>query len=290
MRVLKLMLKGVSILLISFGCFISFAANGMNVTSLVAAGIFLLLISSLSLYKLNHNRKRVPSNEQTDKENKIPLQRRILLLSFTFGVTLCLGGILILPGMGFGDFPCFFSVEDDTLFYYGPPYRVKAYTFEKDAILLVTDDLAGMTGSGCQISELDEGESYQLDEYQVTVEEGYFVIDGEIELNVGERFRDENKGSGLNPWWRYEDHIELTNQGFVKTVVLDTEEPIELSDELLVLIGGTGTKLSFNPVTVTIFCSSLAITLVLGGSLSVQFIQFVIKKIKTYFASKSSLD
>jgi hypothetical protein len=197
-------------------------------------------------------------------------KRLVIFFLISLVLTICLGGIFLITSFqGFIDFPCFVEVVDGEL-------RLNSYEQidqTNHAMLFITTYYAHMSGGGCIIEELEDGESITVGDYQVQVNGDTFIIDEESIIQIGERFEDIKKRFGLNPWWWYEDSLNLTNQGFVHGVLTHDEEFQELDQEILVVTGNKGSREKLNPITAALFCLTLNGTIILGPYLLIRWIR-----------------
>jgi len=212
--------------------------------------------------------------------NKLPTQfqskrkRLIVIFIVSLITTICLGGIFVFSFFrGFVDFPCFASVENGILDVGG----YKDYEESSHAILFITTYFAHMSGGGCKIVELDNRGSEDLGDYHIQVNDDVLTINGNRQLNVGEKFEKIEKRISLNPWFWYEDSFKITNYGYLIGIEALDGDVQELKRELLVATGNMGSREHLNLVTVVIFSLALFGTAILGPLLIIQWIKSKIK-------------
>jgi hypothetical protein len=204
--------------------------------------------------------------------NTFHIRRKKLTIIFVVSLilTIVLGGIFIFSSFrGFIDFPCFVEVEDGIL----KPGGYEEYTETSHAMLFITTYYAHMSGGGCLIFDLEDGESTNIGSYQVQANNDALTINGENQIIGGESFEDINKRLSINPWFWYEDSFKLTNHGYINGIQSSNENIQELEHKILIAIGIKGSREHVNPITLILFFLTLIGTVILGPFLIIQRIR-----------------
>jgi hypothetical protein len=204
--------------------------------------------------------------------NDFQAKRKRLKIVFIISLflTFVLGIIFIFSAFrGFIDFPCFVEVEDGILKSGG----YEEYTETSHAVLFITTYYAHMSGGGCLIVDLADGESKNIGNYQVQVNDDILTMSGENQISAGDRFEDGMKRLSINPWFWYEDSFKLTNHGYIHGTQSRDDEIQELEHKLLIATGSKGSREHLNPVTPILFFLTLIGTVILGPFLIIQRIR-----------------
>jgi hypothetical protein len=210
------------------------------------------------------------SADRQDKDINRTRKRVRIIFVVSLILTIVLGCILIFFSFrGFIDFPCFVEVENRELNSHG----YEEIIISNHAVLFITTYYAHMSGGGCLIEELADGESTTIGEYQIKVNGDRLTINEENQILSGEHFVDTKKYLDFNPWFWYEKELNLTNHGLVYSMLTSDGEHQTLDQGVVIAIGSSGSREHFNPITAGIFFLSLIGTFILGPYLLIQWIR-----------------
>lgn len=210
------------------------------------------------------------SEDRQENGTKKRQKRLTIILIVSIILTIILGCFLIFGFFrGFIDFPCFIEVDDGELISHGYDEIITS----NHAILFITTHQAHWSGGGCLIKELEDGGNTTIGDYEITVDGDVLIINEDSQLRPGETFEDTKKYLDFNPWFWYERKINLTNHGFVFSMLTSENEHQTLDQGVVIAIGSSGSHEHLNLITVAIFCLALIGTFILGPYLLIQRIR-----------------
>jgi len=210
------------------------------------------------------------SADRPERATKKRQKRLTIIFIVSLILTVVLGCFFVFFSFqGFVDFPCFVEVDNGEVISHGYEEIITS----NHAVLFITTYQAHWSGGGCLMKELKDGESTTVGDYQIKVDGEILILNEESQILPGESFEDTKKYLDLNPWYWYEKKLNLTNHGFVYSMLTSENEHQTLDQGVVIAIGSSGSRENLNLITVAIFFLSLIGTLILGPYLLIVWIR-----------------